>query len=56
MLQDPELGIRSLSLAALEANIVTGDEFTTQLLKQMAQKQDNQESDIAQKVLLRMPQ
>ncbi len=56
MLQDPELGVRSLSLAALETNIVTGDEFTAQLLKGMAQKQDNQESDIAKKVLLRMPQ
>ena len=55
MLQDPELGIRSLSLAALESNIVTGDDFTAQLLRQMAQKQDNQESDIAKKVLLRMP-
>ena len=56
MLQDPEIGIRSLSLAALEANIVEGDEFTNQLLKQMAQKQNEQESDIAKKVLLRMPQ
>ena len=36
MLQDPELSIRSLSLAALEANIITGDEFTTQLLKQIS--------------------
>jgi len=56
MLQDPELGIRSLSLAALEANIITGDEFTTQLLKQISQKQNAQEADIANKVLLRMPQ
>ena len=37
MLQDPELGIRSLSLAALEANLITGDEFTAKLLKE-AQK------------------
>ena len=56
MLQDPELSIRSLSLAALEANIITGDEFTTQLLKQISQKQNAQEADIANKVLLRMPQ
>lgn len=56
MLQDPELGIRSLSLAALESNLIEGDEFTTKLLNQMAQKQDEQESDIAKKVLLRMPQ
>ena len=55
MLQDPELGIRSLSLAALEANIVEGDEFTSQLLKGISKK-SNQESDIANKVLLRMPQ
>ncbi len=55
MLQDPELGVRSLSLAALEANIVTGDEFTNQLLKDISKKQ-NEESDIANKVLLRMPQ
>lgn len=57
MLQDPELSIRSLSLAALEANLVTGDDFTNQLLKQMSkQKQGSQEADIANKVLLRMPQ
>ena len=55
MLQDPELGVRSLSLAALEANIVTGDDFTTQLLTQMSQqKQGSQEADIANKVLLRL--
>lgn len=57
MLQDPELSIRSLSLAALDANIITGDEFTNQLLKQMSQqKQGSQEADMANKVLLRMPQ
>jgi len=56
MLQDPELGIRSLSLAALEANLVTGDEFTNQLLKEISKKTNNQEADIANKVLLRMPQ
>lgn len=56
MLQDPELGIRSLSLAALESNLIEGDELTSKLLNEMAQKQDNQESDIAKKVLLRMPQ
>ena len=56
MLQDPELGIRSLSLAALEANIVTGDEFTNQLLKGISKKANSQEADIANKVLLRMPQ
>lgn len=56
MLQDPELGIRSLSLAALEANIVTGDEFTNQLLKGISKKANAQEADIANKVLLRMPQ
>lgn len=55
MLQDPETSVRSLSLAALESNIVTGDDFTAQLLRQTAQKQDNQESDIAKKILLRMP-
>ena len=54
MLQDPELSVRSLSLAALEANIVTGDEFTNKLLTQMSrQKQGSQEADIANKVLLR---
>lgn len=56
MLQDPELSIRSLSLAALEANIVTGDDFTTQLLKGISKKSNNQEAEIANKVLLRMPQ
>ena len=55
MLQDPELGVRSLSLAALEANLVTGDEFTGKLLKDISKKQ-NQESDIANKVLLRFAQ
>lgn len=57
MLQDPELSIRSLSLAALEANLITGDDFTNQLLKQMSkQKHCSQEGDIADKILLRMPQ
>ena len=57
MLQDPELGIRSLSLAALEANLVAGDDFTNQLLKQKSkQLQGTQEADIANKILLRMPQ
>ncbi len=57
MLQDPELSIRSLSLAALEANLITGDDFTNQLLKQMSkQKHGSQEADIADKILLRMPQ
>lgn len=57
MLQDPELGVRSLSLAALEANLITGDDFTNQLLKQMSkQKQGSQEADVANKILLRMPQ
>ena len=57
MLQDPELSVRSLSLAALEANIVTGDDFTSKLLTQMSQqKQGSQEADIANKVLLRLAQ
>ena len=56
MLQDPELSIRSLSLAALEANLITGDDFTNQLLKRMSKIPDSAEADIANKILLRMPQ
>lgn len=56
MLQDPELSIRSLSLAALEANLITGDDFTNQLLKQMSKIPNSAEADVANKILLRMPQ
>lgn len=56
MLQDPELSIRSLSLAALEANLITGDDFTNQLLKKMSKVPNSAEADVANKILLRMPQ
>ena len=56
MLQDPDLGVRSLSLAALEANLITGDELTTKLLKKMSKVPNSEEADYANKILLRMPQ
>lgn len=56
MLQDPDLGVRSLSLAALEANLITGDELTAKLLKKMSKIPNSQEADYANKILLRMPQ
>lgn len=56
MLQDPDLGVRSLSLAALEANLITGDELTANLLKKMSKIPNSDEADYANKILLRMPQ
>ena len=56
MLQDPNMAVRSLSLAALESNIVAGDNFTTKLLTNMSKVKNSEEADIATKVLLRMPQ
>ena len=56
MLQDPDLGVRSLSLAALEANLITGDELTANLLKKMSKIPNSEEADYANKILLRMPQ
>lgn len=55
MLQDPNIAVRSLSLAALESNVVAGDTFTTKLLNAMAKSKNGEESDIATKILLRMP-
>ena len=54
MLQDPNLAVRSLSLAALEANLVSGDDFTTKLLTNMSKVKNSEEADIATKILLRM--
>ena len=53
MLQDPSAEVRSLSLAALAGNLITGDELTHQLLQGMS-KSEGQEADYANKILLRM--
>jgi len=53
MLQDPDLSVRSLSLAALESKIVLPDEITVNLLNGIAKKQ-NQDSISANKILMRM--
>lgn len=56
MLQDPAQEIRLLALAALEGRIVTGDDFTVGLLKNMQQSKDGygQDSIDASKLLLKM--
>lgn len=56
MLQDPTEEIRLLALSALESKIVTGDDYTAGVLKQMQQSKDGYGQDAidASKILLQM--
>ena len=56
MLQDPAEEIRLLALSALESRIVTGDDYTAGVLKQMQQSKDGYGQDAidASKILLQM--
>ena len=56
MLQDPAEEIRLLALSALESRIVTGDDFTVGVLKQMQQSKEGYGQDAvdASKILLQM--
>ena len=53
MLQDPEMDVRCLSLGALNANLIEGDELTVKLLQEIAKVPNSQEANYANKVLLR---
>lgn len=54
MLQDPEMDVRCLSLGALNANLIEGNDLTAELLKKIAQIPNSQEADYANKILLRL--
>jgi hypothetical protein len=56
MLQDPSTAVRILALSALDSRIVTGDDFTVGVLKQMQNSQSGYGQDALQasNVLLKM--
>ena len=56
MLQDPSTAVRVMALSALDSRIVTGDDFTVNILQQMQNSQSGYGQDAMQasNVLLKM--